>query len=165
MFNRIYYIDLTHVFPCRYFTQPTGGPSFSWLPPELQIQEIVKLILVVLKIMVVKSMYTVRNFHYFIYFSKWPEISIVSYPNYRWAKDEFRRLYSCHSHIADLGLIRFKPALSNSSPIPSHHSVVFLFRANYSYLEPTSLLYLLLNKHSYSGFSFLFTLGHAWGPK
>ena len=35
------------------------------------------------KKIVVKSKYTVRNFHYFIYFSKWPEISILSYPNYR----------------------------------------------------------------------------------
>lgn len=57
--------------------QPTGGLSFSRLLSELQIQEIGKLVLV-LKIVVVKTMYTVRNFHYFIYFSKWPEISILS---------------------------------------------------------------------------------------
>lgn len=86
VFDKIYYIDLIHIFLCRCFMQPTGGLSFSRLLSELQIQEIDKLVLAVLKIVVVKTMYTVRNFHYFIYFSKWPEISILSYLNYRWVQ-------------------------------------------------------------------------------
>lgn len=65
MFNIIYYIDFTHVFPCRNFTQPIGGPSFS-RPSKLQIQERGKLVLAVHKIIAVKTFYTERNFHYFI---------------------------------------------------------------------------------------------------
>lgn len=42
-----------------------------------------KLVLTGLKMVVVKSMYIVRNFHYIINFSKLPEISILSDPYYR----------------------------------------------------------------------------------
>ena len=73
---------MTPIVPCRYFTQLLGGPSFSRLSPELQIQETGKPVSAALETTVVKSMYTVNICHYCMYFSKLPETSVLPDPYY-----------------------------------------------------------------------------------